>query len=101
MIPVKTEDKKVKGVKRSLVKKNVTKKDFVKTVRDNVIARSLKQYTIRRFGNNLFVSSISKRILTKFSAKRLYFDVLATKKFHFCYPLHALTDLTKIAEEHK
>ena len=90
--PILTSDvickfNKCKGLKKNDIKKHVSRSDYYKVLR-NKKAKVIKTNNLRRHNFRLFVTSGSKRILTKFNPKRYLLENEGNQLYKFTYPLH-------------
>ena len=82
-----TMSKKAKGVQRRTIAKELKRNDFHSTLK-GVKCRSVPQFTLKRSRFRIFMIESQKRMLTKFNAKRLFIDSVATDLCLFSFPLH-------------
>lgn len=79
---------KVKGTKRNLVRKHISSDDFIRTIIKNEPSRKLSQHHIKRLKGKIYVHSQDKRILSCFTAKRIFSKKYFTESSAFGWPLH-------------
>ena len=82
-----TAAKKAKGIQRRTIASVLTRDDYHSTLR-GVKARSVPQFTLKRSRFRIFMVKSNKRLLTKFNAKRLFIESVATELCLFSLPLH-------------
>ena len=79
---------RVKGVRRNLTKKCVGVDDFIHVTRDNLVSKSVQQYSLKRVHDTIFLVHGRKRVLSCFTAKRLFACNTFLPDGAFGYPLH-------------
>ena len=77
--------RKAKGIKRYITD-NVTLSDYKKCVETGHL-RKIKQFSITRKHQRLFITSQKKRLLSDLTSKRLFFEQSKLEHFHFSVPL--------------
>ena len=77
--------KKAKGIRRYITD-NVTLLDYQKCIETGHL-RKIKQFSITRKNQRLFITAQKKRLLSDLTSKRLFFAQSKLKNFHFSVPL--------------
>ena len=81
--------KRAKGVKRNIIKDNLTYNHYASLARDNIQCPSSKQYSLARKDFTIFMTQNRKIMLSKQNNKRLFYDCMQTPSHHFSLPLDA------------
>lgn len=84
----KAEILKAKGIKRSLTKKTITPSHFFKATIGDQVSHSVKQFSLKRAKNTIFLVQSKRRILSCFTVKRLFSKKTFQADCAFGYPLH-------------
>ena len=79
---------KCKGIKRSLVEKNITSQTFEDVTRNKKKSKDVVQYTLKKKDRQIYLTSSTKRALSKFTAKRYFSDAYSNNSQYFGYPVH-------------
>ena len=79
---------RVKGVRRNLTRKCVKMEDFIRVTQNNLVSKSVRQYSLKRTNDTIFLVHGKKRILSCFTAKRLFACATFQTDAAFGYPLH-------------
>jgi hypothetical protein len=79
--------KKAKGIRRYITD-HVTLSDYKNCVEKGYLHK-IKQFSITRKHQRLFITGQKKRLLSDLTTKRLFFEQAKLKNFHFSVPLSA------------
>ena len=80
--------RKSKGVRRAVLQREASLKDFVEATKTEQLPRSVGEYSIRRKNFRLFLISQRKRLLSRCLIKRLTYPSMRRPEYHFTLPLH-------------
>ena len=79
--------KKIKGIPRTR-HGEVTISDFTDVTVHNRASRTLTAMSLRKFNFRIYLIQTKKKMLSRFSVKRLYCDQYRTRTSHYSFPLN-------------